>query len=55
MESTNFEYHTEDLDCKYCEHYKGKRKAQKHGCWEESCRYEVEKKEAAEKEKARLI
>ena len=41
-----FEYHTEDLECKYCEFYKGKRKAEKHGCWEDSCRFDDVKQEA---------
>ena len=43
-----FEYHTEDLDCAVCLYYKGRRKAHKNGCWEETCRFEDIRREAAE-------
>jgi len=41
-----FEYYVEDLDCRYCLYYKGKRKTQQHGCWEDSCRFADIRQEA---------
>jgi len=43
-----FEYHTEDLDCCDCLHYKRKSKKHKNGCHEESCRFEDIRREAEE-------
>jgi len=34
-----FEYHSEDLECADCLHYKSHRKTQGLGCKKSSCRY----------------
>jgi len=43
-----FEYHAEDFDCYYCVYKKRKSKKHKHGCREETCRYEDIRREATE-------
>jgi len=35
-----FQYHVEDLDCRYCLFYMNKDKSGKTGCGSEACRFE---------------
>jgi len=44
-----FEYHLKDIDCRDCIYFKGKRKQQKNGCWEEFCRFSDIRQEAEDK------
>jgi hypothetical protein len=41
-----FEYHTEDMNCIDCLHYKRKSKKHKTGCHEEFCRFDDVRNEA---------
>ena len=41
-----FEYHLEDIDCRDCIYFRGKRKQHKNGCWEECCRFSDIRQEA---------
>ena len=45
---TNFEFYVEDIKCEYCLYFKGNNKHYKNGCWEETCHYENQRREAEE-------
>jgi len=42
----NFEYHMEDVDCRYCQYYMPRTRRNRHGCREETCRFEEVRREA---------